>query len=103
MTLVLLISPALKKLTLAPLQKLRRRKSPLSVPKISSGLEIVAVREIISNSAPLSGASLFRWVAPHLWSSSPLSLCSSGASSGPEHLSRETPFKEPRQRRYKAR
>jgi len=31
----------------------------LSIPKIPSGLEIVAVREIISNSAPSSGSSFF--------------------------------------------
>jgi hypothetical protein len=50
----------------------------LSLPKTSSGLEIVAVREIISNSAPSSGASFFQWFASHLWSSSQLSFCSSG-------------------------
>ena len=31
----------------------------LSIPKIPSGVEIVAVREIISQSAPLSGSSSF--------------------------------------------
>jgi hypothetical protein len=41
--------------------------------------EIVAVREIISHSAPSSGSSFFRWFASHLWSSSPFSFCSSGA------------------------
>src|SRR5262245_57100891 len=50
----------------------------LSIPKISSGLEIVAVREIISHSAPSSDSSFFQWFASHLWSSSQLSFCSSG-------------------------
>ena len=51
----------------------------LSVPKTSSGLEILAVREIISHSAPSSRSFLFRCFASHLWSSSQLSFCSSGA------------------------
>jgi len=38
----------------------------LSVPKISSGFEIVVVSEIISHSAQSSGSSFFRWVATHL-------------------------------------
>ena len=53
--------------------------SLLSLPKTSSRVEILAVREIISHSARSSGASLFRWFASHLWSSSPFSFCSSGA------------------------
>jgi putative transposase len=36
------------------------RSNRLSVQKISSGLERVAVREIISHSAPSSGSPLFR-------------------------------------------
>ena len=51
----------------------------LSLPKTSSGLEILEVREIISHSARSSGSSFFRWFASHLWSSSQLSFCSSGA------------------------
>lgn len=39
--------------------------APLSVPKISSGIEILAVREINSHSAPSSGSPLFRWFASH--------------------------------------
>jgi hypothetical protein len=50
----------------------------LSLPKTSSGLEILAVREMISHSALSSGSSLFRWFASHLWPSSQLSFGSSG-------------------------
>src|SRR6266508_817786 len=56
---------------------------PSSLPKTSSRVEILAFREIISHSAQSSGSSLFRWFASHLWSSSPLSFCSSGACSCP--------------------
>jgi putative transposase len=42
----------------------------LSLPKTSSGLELLKVREIISHSARSSDSSLFRWFASHLWSSS---------------------------------
>src|SRR5215510_12947314 len=45
-----------------------QRFVPVSVPKISSGLEIVTVREIISHFALSSGSSFFRWFASHLWS-----------------------------------
>ncbi len=50
-----------------------------ALPKTSSRLEILVVREIISHSARSSGSSFFRWFASHLWSSSPLSFSSSGA------------------------
>ena len=50
----------------------------LSLPKTSSRLEILAVREIISHPARSSGSSLFRWFASHLWPSSQLSFGSSG-------------------------
>jgi hypothetical protein len=39
----------------------------LSVPKTSSRVEILAVREIISHSARSSGSSFFRWFASLLW------------------------------------
>ena len=46
-------------------------KISLSLPKTSSRVELLAVREIISHSARSSGSSFFRWFASHLWSSSP--------------------------------
>jgi hypothetical protein len=50
----------------------------LSLPKTSSGPELLAVREIISHSALSSDSSFFRWFASHLRSSSLLSSGSSG-------------------------
>jgi hypothetical protein len=39
---------------------------PVSLSKTSSGFELLAVREIVSHSAPSSGSSLFRWFTPQL-------------------------------------